>query len=286
MAGILPPGAEESFQVFFQSQQDVEDIQFSVNTVDGSETIPWNNGDLSAELQPDGIEDGEWEEIWQDFTSKIGHTAGELQSALATNATQLSQLGYYTHDVGELLALELQQTSTSDALDSPYPLDSLSQEWIFPGEISLSVDDNGNVTIENPADIDLSFQQQDDGSYESSIDGVSLRETSDGVYRLEEANGTITEFREEDGEFRFSQSASGDRLNAFYGNSRLSSLQLNPDGDGLTSVAKVSDVATAEISNAATEVLFALVEPNDTIGPSGFGEENWVGTRQVLPYRI
>jgi Ca2+-binding RTX toxin-like protein len=285
MAGILSPGTEQSFQVFFQPQEEVDNINFSINTVDSSETIPWNDGDLSSQLQPDGIEDEAWEEIWQDFTDSIGNTAGQLQSALATNATQLSQLGYYTSDIGELLALELQQTSASDAFDSPYPLDSLSQEWIFPGEIAASVDDNGNVTIENSADADVTFQQQDDGSYESSMEGVSLTETSNGVYRLQESNGTVTEFRE-DGAFQFSESESGTRLNAFYGNSRLSSLQLNPDSDGLTSVSSVSEAANAQISNASTDVLFALVEPNDIIAPSGFGEENWIGTGQVLPYRI
>jgi Ca2+-binding RTX toxin-like protein len=285
IAGILPPGAEASFQVFFRPEKDVEAIDFSLNTVDGSQNIAWNGSNLSSELQPDGIADGEWNDIWQDFTDRIGNTAGGLQSALATNATQLGQLGYFTNDVGELLALELQQTSASEVLDSPYPLDSLSGEWLFPGEISVSVDDSGDVTVENPADIDLRFQKQDDGSYESSVDGVSLSETSDGKFRLQEANGTVTEFRE-DGAFRFSKSASGDRLHAFYGNSQLSALQLNPDSDGLLSVSPVDNAASAPITNSSTDVLFALVEPNDIIGPAGFGDEDWIGTGQVLPYRI
>ena len=112
VAGVLPPGASDSFNIQVKPTVGVgEQINFTVNAVTPDEEVDWNS--FKEKLRPDNVPDSAWDEVWNNLVASIGNTAADYERVLAENATTLSKLGEYTGDVGRLLGFELQQASNN-----------------------------------------------------------------------------------------------------------------------------------------------------------------------------
>ena len=190
VAGVLPPGAKDSFNIQVKPTVGVgEQINFTVNAVTPDEEVDWNS--FKEKLRPDNVPDSAWDEVWNNLVASIGNTAADYERVLAENATTLSKLGEYTGDVGRLLGFELQQASNNQDIVDRYRLGSLGRGQTFFGDIRAVLDEDGNVAIENGPSR-LVFESQDDGSFASPPNITMVLTKVEGVYQLRQSDGTIT----------------------------------------------------------------------------------------------
>ncbi|MBE9160631.1 putative Ig domain-containing protein [Nodosilinea sp. LEGE 06152] len=248
-AGILAPGATGQFSFMFKPTVDEGSVNFSVSQLSpSSETIDWSTVKESA--RPSDVSLEAWEAIWSNFTAGVGQTVGDYLTALADNATHLSQLGEYTANVSQLLGFELQQagntltgvalTSAIDLVDEApgialafgrvfqqslverYTLSSLGRGWTHQWDTSLTADADSNVTIQTASGQRV-FTRQADGTYVGATGDFASLTVDQGVYRLRELDGAISVFRS-DGKLDYVQDTNGNRITAGYTSGRLTSL--------------------------------------------------------------
>ena len=225
--GILPAGASGSFTVAFQPTENISEIDFTVSTVDADEVVDWSA--LKESAKPDNIPNAAWDEIWDNFTDSVDSTAGGYQAVLAENATRLGQLGERTRDVSKLLAFELQQSSDYQAITRRYTIGSLGRGQTFLGDLQLTADVEGNVTIQNgPAQ--RTFVLQSDGSYQAESGDNSTLVAVGGSYQLREQSGTVSAFSVE-GRLDYIEDANGNRVFATYTDQQLTSLSDSNGGE-------------------------------------------------------
>ena len=220
-AGVLAPGDSNSFTIQFMADGTSEDgIDFSVSSIEANEIIDWES--LKESSRPNFIAPEAWDEIYDNFVAEIGTTAGDYQQLLVENANYLSGLGEYEADVDDLLAFEFQQASDYQAISQRYSLGSFGRGRTFIGDIELSVDDEGNVAIDNTG-TRRTFTLLPDGTYQGQTGDFVTLSLDDGVYTLTEPNGTATVFNT-DGQIDFIADPNGNRLDAEYTAGQLTSL--------------------------------------------------------------
>ncbi|MEO0069618.1 MAG: CARDB domain-containing protein, partial [candidate division WOR-3 bacterium] len=257
-AGILPPRETGSITFLFRPTISGGQVNFWVSELAPSnQLINWNL--YEGAFQPFYIADSAWEVLWDQFVSGLGPEVDDYLTSLAENATRLSQLGFYTSDVGELLQFELLQassalpignlTTVTDVL-TPAPgfplsftrfydtslvsrntLGALGYGWKHQWEIEVRTDSEGNVCILFPSGVRV-FQLQADGTFLGGAGEYGILRVEVGKYRLQEADGTLIAFRP-DGKWDYIEDTNGNRLTAGYDGGRLTSVT-HSNGDRLT----------------------------------------------------
>ena len=228
-AGILPAGASGTATIAFQPDESITEIDFAVSTVQADEVVDW--AALKEGAKPSNINGDAWDAVWDNFTRSVGDSAGDYQAVLAENATRLAQLGDRTNDVSQLLSFELQQSSDYQAITQRYSTGSLGRGQTFLGDLQLTTDAEGNITIQNGLAQRI-FTIQPDGSYqaESSDNGILVAVGSG--YQLTEQPGTISVFNAE-GRLDYIEDTNGNRISANYLDRQLISLS-DSNGGSLT----------------------------------------------------
>jgi len=257
-AGILPPRSSFTFIVDFEVPHvPGSKVLFSLSEVSPSGIIDWPS--LESTLQPPTIPFDAWDAIYTNFIAQVGSTGGQLQSALDSDATYLSQLGPVPYDLPSLVSFQLQQaddslptpilTSATDAADQEpglslvfdrsfmqpingrYSFGPLGRGWAVPWFSSLSTDAQGNVHIQNGGTNRVFFVQPDGSFLGRPGDHASLT-VNQGLYDLQETDGTVTVYQA-NGSFDYITDTHGNRITAVYTGSRVTSLVAS-NGDALT----------------------------------------------------
>ena len=225
-AGVLPAGASGTATIAFQPTENTSEIDFSISTVEANETVDW--AALKEGARPSNINGDAWDVIWGNFTLSVGDSAGAYQAVLAENATRLAQLGDRTSDVSQLLSFELQQSSDYQEIAQRYASGSLGRGQTFLGDLQLTVEDTGDVTIQNGT-VQRTFATQLDGSYQAGSGDNGTLVAVGGSYQLTEREGTLTAFQE-DGQLSYIEDTNGNRILATYTDQQLISLSDSTGG--------------------------------------------------------
>jgi YD repeat-containing protein len=223
-----------------------------------AENIDWAS--QKAGLRPDFVPADAWDPIFGNFVTSAGSTTEQYNRMLAHNATYLSRLGIYTHDVSRLFGFELQQANAilpspvaADAVDAelaaPGPpltlsrvalqsiagrhrLGPLGRGWVHNWEIAATTNSQGNVIIDQAGGRRV-FIKQPDSTYRGNFGEFATLTLTAGKYRLREADGTILAFNS-NGKLDFTEDSHGTRITAGYdGAGRLVSLT-HSSGPALT----------------------------------------------------
>ncbi|MEO1005698.1 MAG: hypothetical protein AAFW67_07565, partial [Cyanobacteria bacterium J06638_38] len=220
-AGVIAPGETNSFAVeFLADAAATAEINFSVSSIDSEQVIDWES--LRASSRPDFIAPEAWDEVYDNFLTEVGTTAGDYQELLVSNANYLSNLGDYEADVEDLVAFEFQQASDYQALAQRSSLGSFGRGRTFIGDIELSVDQAGNVAIDNTG-TRRTFTLLADGTYQGQAGDFASLSLDGGIYTLTEPDGTATVFNS-DGKIDLIEDSNGNLLDAVYTVGQLTSL--------------------------------------------------------------
>ena len=240
-AGILRPGESGQVSINFLTTGSVgQSIAFNLESADDGQTIDWAS--QQAALQPPTIPDVAWPAVFNNFVANVGSTVATFHSALAGDATTLSQLGQPTYDVQKLLSLEIANanvafpvlaptTATDDTLSGAgFALTfqrtasqsiagrdtrgMLGYGWTSNWDIAATADALGNVTIVDNGAI-LYYALQSNGSYLPANGDGSILTFANAAYRLTQANGTIIQFNP-NGTLAVMQDAAGNTVTAVY----------------------------------------------------------------------
>ncbi|MGF1677101.1 MAG: DUF1194 domain-containing protein, partial [Rivularia sp. (in: cyanobacteria)] len=244
--GVLPPGASNSFTVEFKPDGTSNDaINFIVGAIDEDAVIDWES--LRETSRPSFIPPEAWDETYDNFVAQVGTLAADYGKLLIDNANYLNELGQYEPYADNLLAFEFQQASDFQGISQRYSLGSFGRGRTFIGDIELSADEEGNVSISNSGTV-RTFDLLQDGTYQGQTGNFSTITFDDatGIYTLTETDGTATVFNS-DGKIDFIEDTNGNRLTANYTNSQLTSLtdsfssSLTFEYNGNGRIANVSD---------------------------------------------
>ncbi|MBD1866887.1 hypothetical protein H6F95_06145 [Cyanobacteria bacterium FACHB-471] len=253
--GILSPGETGSFTAFFLPDPTSTnvDINFSVDTAKlyyqissgggggggGSAVAPrpiyrpatfdWSS--IKSTLKPESISDDAWNIIWANFIQSVGTDVLQYQSVMAENASYLSQIGESTNDVSRLLAFELLQSNGFGSITQRHTDSVFGKGQTFPWDLRITTETDGQVTF-NQAGTARDFTLQQDGSYQADTGDEGILTFVEGVYRLQETDGSVTVFRS-DGNFDYIEDVNGNRTQATYTDNRLTQL-LSTNGDRIT----------------------------------------------------
>src|SRR5262249_25323437 len=90
-AGVLPPGARGSITVTFLPKTFGAHVfsHFTLAVPGPDVPLDWS-GNKDA-LRPESVPANAWDAVYAGFRAGVGTTVGQLQAALAANATRLSQ---------------------------------------------------------------------------------------------------------------------------------------------------------------------------------------------------
>ncbi|NEP53701.1 MAG: hypothetical protein F6K65_34835, partial [Moorea sp. SIO3C2] len=229
-AGVLTPGATGTFTFNFDPQTAAgTDINFTVSTLTADTAINWNS--IRDEARPSYLTGTAWNPVWDNFTDGVQDTTDSYVQTLAENATYLDSLGEtVTGDVDRLIAFELQQASSYQALPQRYSLGAFGRGGSFIGDLKLVTDSDGNVSLENGG-LRRSFELQSNGLYVGTDRDDAVLTLTGSVYRLEEEDGTVTEFLP-NGSLNYVEDTNGNRVTASYTNNLLTGLT-STSGDNL-----------------------------------------------------
>ncbi len=201
-AGVLPPGASGKITFDFQgpNQTSPPVLVFTASIKSPDQVFPW--GAHKEELRPPGFPTDAWDVVFEKFLARVGSDIGDYETALASAATYLSELGQPTGDVATLLSFLFEQEdngyprstlsggidavapasnlplafgrSYQQSISSRYRLGALGRGWTHPYEMTLAVDGD-QVVIESPTG-NRFFQMETDPRdplAPSRLDGLS-----------------------------------------------------------------------------------------------------------------
>jgi len=236
------------------------DFSLGILTASDSGRIDW--GAFKDSMRPSGLTSEQWETVFNNLVAQVGSTWGDYVKMLDDNAFYLHQLGERVTDIRELLSFETMQASgltitrtLASAMDThvhapgllltftrTFSTDipqhfhfgrfgwgwsdnwewSLSVAYDIPGQSSHP----GTVTISGPGGSRRVFQP-DSRSGRPYIaqpgDNATLTSLGNGVYTLEESDGTLRCFRA-DGKLDYVQDTHGNRITCVYEGNLLSGL--------------------------------------------------------------
>lgn len=231
-AGILPPGASGSVQFRFWGTTN-ERIDLSLHQVIADMPLDWNAA--KENLRPAAVDPDAWDVIYANFVASVGNTTSSYETALARNATYLSQLGDHTSDVERLLALELAAAGDFGAISQRYTLGALGRGIPDTTELSATVSPTPGVVLIRAGGLIRTFNTPITSSalsYRGVPGDRGELEFIDGAFRLREADGTIFQFRPQ-GPIDYILDTNGNRITAEYQNGRLTAL-VDSFGDRLS----------------------------------------------------
>ena len=242
-------------------------IYFSlgIRKADDTASVDWDS--FKDGMRPDSLSAEQWEPVFSNFVTQVGSTWGDYVKMLDDNAFYLHQLGERVTDIGKLVSFEVMQASgltvtrmLASAMDAQVQAPGLPLTfirtfstdipqhfhfgrfgwgWSDNWEWSLSVVNDvagqpsqaGSVTILGPGGSRRVFQPDSRPGrpyIAQPSDNGTLTLLSNGVYTLEEADGTIRCFRA-DGKLDYMQDTHGNSVTCIYDGNLLTSL-LHSDG--------------------------------------------------------
>jgi len=255
-AGIIPAGESETIAVDINGTLD-DTIQ--VGVADPSVPIDWSS--LQSELQPPGMSQRAWSEVYANFTAIVGNTVGQLQTVLDNAATYLSGLGSYTPDYSQLLGFVLQQAGDFGLIDQRDTLGPLGMGMPDPNIVAVT-DSSGNVSI-TQAGLAEPFTILPDGTYEAAPGDHSTLTRTGNTYQLRNADGTIYDFNP-DGSLNRIQGLTGDQTLFAYSNQRLVSMTDSATGEA-TNYAYDADGRITQITDPEGRITTLTYDPTDTL---------------------
>jgi len=108
LAGTLQAGAEGSISLYFNSATSGSSVNFQLYAVNAnSGSINWSN--YKTSMQPSYIANGAWDAIFANFTNAVGSTWASYNSALAADASYLSQIGQTDYKISTLQSFEFEK---------------------------------------------------------------------------------------------------------------------------------------------------------------------------------
>jgi RHS repeat-associated protein len=142
-AGILPPAAGGT--IFIDGVPTIPSgmIHYALYAITNTEApIDWSV--MKTKLRPNGIPAEAWEPIFANFVDSVGNTLGTLQARLAANATHLSLLGEYSHDVNRLITFEFLKAGLSE-IGARYHLGAFGRGGSHPWDIWGQIREQGRA---------------------------------------------------------------------------------------------------------------------------------------------
>jgi YD repeat-containing protein len=258
--GVLQPGESVRVPVYYAGWQQPWDtssyppINWNLGVLPADDTTAVDWAALKTSMQPATINAEAWEVIWAAFTSQVGTTWGDYVGMLDDNAAYLGRLGQRVVDVGQLLAFEFLQadglsplrtlaSAVDAAVEAPglplvfsrsfpesisqrFELGPLGRGWSHNWQYSLSVADDGTVTITGPGGSRRIFQPDSryNGRYfAQSGDHATLTPLGGGVFSLREPAGLLRVFRT-DRRLDYVEDPNGNRITCGYSGGLLTSL--------------------------------------------------------------
>ena len=231
-AGVLSPGATGTFSIRFRPESQFGNqfgnIIFTVDSLATDEIFDWNA--LQESSRPESIPSDAWTVIFNNFFNEVEGKAEKYEKVLAENATRLSELGERTGDVSKLLAFELQQVN-SQGIFERFNLGSFGRGLSNPWDITATANSDGDVTIQNGGSLRF-FEKLGNVSYKPEAGDNGVITLENGVYRLQEQDGTVIAFRT-DGKLDFVRDTNSNQVTAGYTTNKLTTLTYT-NGDVIT----------------------------------------------------
>src|SRR5262249_55683990 len=221
-AGVLPPGARGSITVTFLPKTFGAHVfsHFTLAVPGPDVPLDWS-GNKDA-LRPEPVRANAWDAVYAGFRAGVGTTVGQLQAALAANATRLSQHGEYTPDVSQLFAFELQQADDHGTVSERYALGAMGRGRPGLPDLMAVRDTQGNLRIQLGGRSRVFYPQP--GNYYTGAPGdAGVVLVVNGTYQVRESDGSLTAFRS-DGRLDYYEDAAGNRTTAVYTGSQLTAL--------------------------------------------------------------
>jgi RHS repeat-associated protein len=211
-AGIVAPGAQGSFQLFFTPDfSGGGTVTLDVASLKPNEAIDWSS--LLA-TKPDNISQDAWEGIKADMIDQLGSATNGYQQALAENATALDMLENRTDQVADLLAMEYQQATNYGGLVRSETIGVLGYQQTFEWDFTAREQQDKSVLV-TLAGSTMRFQKNGDGTYALAGAGTATLSRANGAFELHQHNGTTILFNL-DGAFAELRDSNGNTLRATY----------------------------------------------------------------------
>ncbi|MFH0726523.1 MAG: RHS repeat-associated core domain-containing protein [Pseudomonadota bacterium] len=256
--GILQPGESGRVPIYYAGWQRPYDFRYppirfdlSVLTADNAATIDWEA--LKDFMRPPGISAEAWESVFNNLAAQTGDTWGDYVRMLNHNAQYLSKLGQTVTDIRDLLSFEIMQaiglnlsgmlSSSVDAqveapgvslsftrsfgtdIPSRFEMGRLGRGWSDNWSLSLSVADDGTVTMKGPNRSKRVFQPDSrNASYFSENgDHAILTSLGGGALSLTESDGSLYVFRS-DGKLDYKEDTHNNRITCIWSGEQLTRL--------------------------------------------------------------
>ena len=229
-AGILSPGAEGSFQLFFIPDfAGTGTVNIGVSGLLPAKVIDWNT--IMDASKPENISEEAWATVKANLIAELGSTTTDYQNNLSGNATYLDQLESRTDDVAKLFSLDYHKATDGGALLSSNAFSVLGYGQIFVWDITATRQSDGRVIV-TIAGAEEYFELQSNGSYKLVGQGTSTLTETGGAFVFHQENGTNILFNI-DGNFEEIVDRNGHTVQATYTNGHLMQV-LGDNGDSLS----------------------------------------------------
>ena len=220
-AGILSPGAQGSFQLFFKANfAGGGTVNLQLSDLKADQVIDWNT--LLDPSRPDNLSDEVWASIKANLIAQLGLTTTDYQNNLAANASYLDQLESRTGDVATLFGLDCLKATNGGVLLSSSTLGVLGYNQAFAWDNTALRQSDGSVIV-NIAGQKERFELQADGSYKLSGQGSSTLTQTAGAFVLHQKDGTTISFNI-DGSFSEIVDSNGHSRQAVYDSGHLTQI--------------------------------------------------------------
>jgi RHS repeat-associated protein len=203
-----------------------------------NEVVNWS--EKKGALRPYYVSGEAWEAIYANFVSRVGSTIGQYNSALAENATALSNLGTYEENASSLMYFILGQCGLGE-INQRYLLGAFGRGRILSYEMWGEVR-NGQPVLHyaNGKVREFFILGSVPGSF-TGVPGDTARlqvNSGDGSWNLTESDGTLFHFSPDPtvaGRVRldYAQDLNSNRVTFGYTSGRLTGLSTN-NGDTTT----------------------------------------------------
>ena len=208
-AGILQPGSRGRIEIEFVpvNQSAHAKSKFVALVSNGADfTFQWD--EMKDSFQPPNIPDDAWSAIFSNFKTQVGDNAETLRTALADDATRLSQMGIRTASVAKLIGYELEEADNFGAISQRYEIGALGRGQAGPFSMHAITELAGTVTIVNGDQHRIFFKNGSSFKGANGDPGVLTRDVN-GALHLRQFTGEEVIFRASDGRLDRFLSANG-----------------------------------------------------------------------------
>jgi RHS repeat-associated protein len=285
-AGILSPGAQGSFQLFFKPAfSGTGTVSLVVSGLKSDQVIDWNT--ILDASKPENVSLASWEIVKANLIAELGATTTDYQNNLARNATALDQLEGRTDNIAKLFSLDYQKATDTGALLRPLAPGVLGYSHTFAWEITATRQVDGSVLV-GLAGAQEHFILQSDGSYKLDGQGTSTLTETSGAFEFHELNGTRIAFNL-DGSFAEMLDSNGQGVLATYNGGRLTQVVAS-NGDSQSFIYNNASRLIQQTDQAGRIVSFIYDADNQHLvqvtTPEGITQYSYVTDAGAAQHRI